>query len=591
VRIEITDGMGHTDRHEFQIEVINTPPEIINQNRLFATEGQQYYVDYNSTDDSQGDISWSVIPDNSWFSIDKDTGILSGTPNYDDDGKINITVTVVDGNGGIESTSFILTVINVNQPPRITTTDITRGRQGERYQANFEAIDPDEELDLYWELYTDANFLSMNNNTGVLTGTPGIWDVGTWLINITVMDSEGSKSSHEYELLIENVNDKPIWEDVPVDTEILHGTDYYFDASAFDPDIGDEIEYSVWTTPESDLKVNMRSGEIEWTADYTIFDNDKNELEVNLKATDNNAMFSTYVFNILVNPTESPRSSLTGPGKDVKTSSQMTELTWRAIDPEGEPITYWVYLSENRQFVEMQSDEALYIDNYMNTTLTLEDLEQGKTYYWTVKPFDQCTFGTCTDNIFSFRINNVPSLGTIPLQRVNAGNNFNFKITGTDKDTEDSSNLIYKIVNGPRGLEISKTEGTIQWKPGNDQVGIHTVVVSVSDGLEESKASFEIEVKESEEDGSLFIYFGMAGLAVLFIIIIILQIMILVRRKPTTDNVVDKEKIRKDIRDTIKETADDLEKVDVESGEQTSETSENLPPEEGQIMNNEENLK
>jgi hypothetical protein len=324
----------------------------------------------------------------------------------------------------------------------------------------------------------------------------------------------------------------------------------------------------------------MRSGEIEWTADYTIFDNDKNELEVNLKATDNNAMFSTYVFNILVNPTESPRSSLTGPGKDVKTSSQMTELTWRAIDPEGEPITYWVYLSENRQFVEMQSDEALYIDNYMNTTLTLEDLEQGKTYYWTVKPFDQCTFGTCTDNIFSFRINNVPSLGTIPLQRVNAGNNFNFKITGTDKDTEDSSNLIYKIVNGPRGLEISKTEGTIQWKPGNDQVGIHTVVVSVSDGLEESKASFEIEVKESEEDGSLFIYFGMAGLAVLFIIIIILQIMILVRRKPTTDNVVDKEKIRKDIRDTIKETADDLEKVDVESGEQTSETSENLPPEE-----------
>ncbi len=563
VRIEISDELGHKDKHEFRINVVNTPPDITTENILFAKEGMEYYVDYNSSDDTQGEISWSVIPDNSWFSIEENSGILSGTPLYDDAGTVNITVMVNDGNGGTGSITFMLTVINFNQPPRITSTDITTGKQGQKYQMNYVALDPDGDEKFHWELFTDASFLTINNNTGTLSGTPGIWDVGAWSVNVTVKDPGGLMNSHEFVLTIENVNDKPIWSDIPDDLEILHGSTFIFDVNATDPDIGDELEFSVWTEPESGLEINKRTGLVEWTADYTIFDGDKNELEVNIRVSDNAAAFTNHVFKITVLPTESPSAWFSGPEEKGKTSSKMTVLEWEGNDPEGETLTFWVYLSENKQFVETLRTESLYIAEYEGNSLELGELEKGKTYYWTVIPFDQCTFGVCNDNMGSFTVNNVPSINNIPQQKVNAGSSFRFKVAGTDSDGDDIGNLFFSILNGPEGIQISENDGMILWEPENDQVGVHSVTVSVSDGLDVFTSTFKIEVVEEKEGGINPIYFGMVGLAILFIIIIILQIIILTRRRPKNNEEVDREEATRELRETIRETVNDLEKVEL----------------------------
>ncbi|MGA1822987.1 MAG: putative Ig domain-containing protein, partial [Thermoplasmatota archaeon] len=245
VLVEITDGKGHRDSHDFKIRVKNTPPNITTENVLFATEGIEYSVDYNSSDDGQGIIKWSMIPDRGWLSINENTGVLSGIPRNDDVGIVNVSVIVDDGHDTTTSTSFQLTVIGVNQAPRITSLDIKTGKQGDRFYRDYEALDPDGDTDFLWELYTNASFLTIDNETGELEGTPGPYDVGVWWVNVTVYDPGGLFGSHEFDLTIENERDKPIWVDVPDDLELDHGTLFRFDVNATDPDPGQVFQFQL----------------------------------------------------------------------------------------------------------------------------------------------------------------------------------------------------------------------------------------------------------------------------------------------------------------------------------------------------------
>jgi len=568
VSIRIEDGAGNSDVHNFELAVDNTPPGITNENRLYATEGQEYYTDYNSTDDGQGEITWSVAPDGSWFSIDENSGVLAGIPGSDDVRSGNVTVMVNDGNGGIGSTTFMLTVLPWHRPPVITTADIRTGKQGEKYYNQYRATDPNGDTDLTWELYTDAPFLAMDNYTGELSGTPGTLDVGTWSVNVTAIDPTGLTGSREFILTIENVNDRPLWVDVPGDAEVVHGSIFIFDVNASDPDVGDELEYTLWTDTEADMEINKRTGVIRWRADYPLLKGKNGELEVNLRVADAAAMFQTHTFTLTVVPTRPPTVSLIGPEDGARTTSRAADLEWSGSDPEGEHLTYWIYISENRPFVETRKADALHLGEYNGTSLTFDGPVQGWIYYWTVRPFDQCTFGTCVDGIRSFRVNNVPQLGGVPDQKVSAGETFRYKVTGTDEDPEDSSNLAYSIVEGPEGVQISGTTGEITWRTSGDDKGTHRLVISVTDGLEQVQTGFDIEVKEAEEGGLDPMVLGMVGLGFLFVVIIILQILILTRKRPGKgEGEIDRKKATKEIRDIIKETADDLEKTEIEPEE------------------------
>ncbi|MGA1822986.1 MAG: putative Ig domain-containing protein, partial [Thermoplasmatota archaeon] len=529
VLVEISDGKGHLDSHDFQIKVQNTPPNITTKNVIFATEGVDYIVDYNSSDDGQGDMTWDVIPDNSWFSINERNGVLSGLPRNNDVGTINISIIVDDGRGGTGTTSFMLTVIGVNQAPMITSADIKTGKQGDKFYRDYEALDPDGDTDLLWELYTDASFLTIDNETGELEGTPGPYDVGVWWVNVTVYDGGGLFGSHEFELTIEDEKDKPIWLDVPDDLELLHGTSFKFDVNATDPDVGDDIEYTVWTDPDSDMDINLRSGILEWDVDFLVFEDDDDEIEINLKASDG-AMFATYTFFIKVIPTQSPTSYLLGPQDGGRTPSKATELTWQGLDPEDEELSFTIYIHENQAFVEGRREEALFLDDYQGTSLNVSILEPGKTYYWSVIPFDHCTYGTNEDGVRSFRINNAPKITDIPDQTAKTGSEFTYRVKASDTDPEDSTILMYTIEDGPLGIDISEGTGAIKWKPKDDQVGFHSITVGVWDGYEKTTLTFSVEVLEGEEEASQFVLILIIGAAVLIVIVAVVLFFVFRKR-------------------------------------------------------------
>ena len=142
----------------------------------------------------------TVLP--SWLSMDATTGILSGTPTYNDAASINITVTATDITGGSISDSYTLTVNNTNEPPELVNPEsdifqLTKEQENFSFDTSELFYDADGDaltytaqvVNEYQEYSVDTDeynwvetvsvlpeWLSIDAQTGVISGTPGDGD-------------------------------------------------------------------------------------------------------------------------------------------------------------------------------------------------------------------------------------------------------------------------------------------------------------------------------------------------------------------------------------------------------------------------------
>ena len=265
VRINVSLGKNSSDEHNFTLTVNNTPPGIKTYDVFFAVEDQTYSVDYNSTDDGQGNITWHLKTNASdQFSLDPISGVLSGIPLNNDVGSHYFNVSVDDGNGGRDFTNFTLTVVNVNDPPKILGKDITKVFEDTEYVSNYSVADPDRyDKSFTWGLKTNASWLRIDTSTGKITGLPGNPDVGSYWVNVTVKDTSYTEDSRYFILTVINVNDPPSWNDTPENTTIDYTKTYSFDVNASDIDVGDTLTYGLVDAPIG-MTIDATSGIIQW---------------------------------------------------------------------------------------------------------------------------------------------------------------------------------------------------------------------------------------------------------------------------------------------------------------------------------------
>ncbi len=197
--------------------------------------------------------------------FDPNTGVLNGTPTGEDVGNYKLNISINDGNQGFNWTEFTLTVVDINDPPIITTEPSTQISQGDQYYVHFIAIDEDDINTYEWTITTDASFLELETQSGILSGTPSNDDVGIYFVNITAEDLRGEMDWLNFSLEVIDVNDPPYWSSTPYDSQLDQGKDYTFTVVARDVDVGDLVSYSISSQPSSDIIIDERSGEITWT--------------------------------------------------------------------------------------------------------------------------------------------------------------------------------------------------------------------------------------------------------------------------------------------------------------------------------------
>ncbi len=480
VLINVTDGDNHFAEYQYDLTVENQLPNILTDPIEQIFQDEEYSVQYNS-DEGSGVLTWGLITDAGWLSMDPSTGLLSGTPTNDDVGIQEVTVRFNDGNGGMDSSTFNLEVLDINDPPEISTENVIEALEDQYFQVDYDHIDIDGE-DVTWTLVTDADWLSLDPISGILNGTPSNDDVGSYDVNIKAEDPRGLFNSTEFQLTVLNVNDIPVWVDVPENISVNEASIYLFDLNATDVDMGDKITYSISSDPAVNFTINGTTGVLEWTVSRFDFIDEidiesVNEVRLDLlaKATDGEEVIS-HIFHLDVIFDPSPITTLISP-LNGSTIGGPVILDWEGSDNGELPLTYDIYLFDSKSDVLSMNEWAMIGEGINETEFQVNDLEIGNTYFWTIIPHDQYSMGICIDEAFSFYLNSPPETTLISPkdEAVVSNHGLVLRCSGTDAELDTIEYHFYismEIGDLENLTEKAHFIGTSSFPPQDIQPGV-----------------------------------------------------------------------------------------------------------------------
>ena len=258
---------------ENQAPVINSSPiETGDYDVLY-----EYDVDATDADIPPDTLLYELNSNATFLGIDPDTGLISGTPDETETKWYLVNITVSDQNTTVEEKfdwqEYQLTIYYYeNNPPIISSSPIETGDYDVLYEYDVDATDADDDTLLY-ELNSNATFLGINPDTGLISGTPDETETKWYLVNITVSDQNTTVEEkfdwQEYQLTITYT--PPLVNNAPVITSNAILTGYYdilyeYDVDATDDDPPDVLLYELYSNATF-LSMDNVTGEITGTPD------------------------------------------------------------------------------------------------------------------------------------------------------------------------------------------------------------------------------------------------------------------------------------------------------------------------------------
>ncbi len=452
------------------------------------------------------------LPD--WISFDSELGTLNGIPRNADVGDLEISVTDSDGEE-TASQSFTLTVENTNDAP-ILTAQIGDSEATEDTEFNLDVSSHFSDEDVGDSLTFSAtlengdplpDWLSIDPNSGTLSGTPENEDVGD--LSVTVTASDGSESTSDtFNLSIENTNDGPVVTAAIENQDIDEGTPFSLDASAAfqDEDLGDSLSYSATQSngdPLPDwLSIDSETGELTDTPR----NDDVGNIALKVTASDGE-LSSDQVFNLEVeNTNDGP--SLASAIPDTSTdedsafnldiSSRFEDqdigdtLTYSATLEGGDALPEWLSFDpESGTFSGVPENDDV---GEISITVTASDGEQS------------------VSDTFSIEVENTNDGPTVTASiedlATDEDSEFSLDVSGNfqDQDLGDTLSFSASLENGdplPDWLSIDSQTGELSGTPRNDDIGDLSIPITASDGEAEVGQSFTLSVENTNDAPTL----------------------------------------------------------------------------------------
>ena len=261
-------------------------------------------------------------------------GDLSGAPGYADAGEdITITIEITDTGTPSLSATFTTTIVVTAEPnvaPLITTEELPNAAEDTLYNATIEVTDPNAIDTHTFELTDGPEWLSIDPETGVLSGTPKNEDVSAGIaIEIKVTDNGGFFAEVSYTITVANTNDAPeILSTLLPNAQVNNG--YSLTILAEDPDIGDSYTYELTEGPEW-LSIHAQTGNLSGTPGI---DAEGDGIPVRIKVTDAGGLFQEVAFTINVLPLV-VETLVISPADAVVTIEDYVQYSVKAYDGEG----------------------------------------------------------------------------------------------------------------------------------------------------------------------------------------------------------------------------------------------------------------
>jgi putative Ig domain-containing protein len=185
--VRVVDAGGLADTQALSITINPAapppgPPNITTTTLQEGTLGQDYNQTLQATGGT-GSLTWNISAGSlpAGLELNQSTGVISGTPTVA--GTSSFTVRVQDA-GGQSDTQALSIVINLQNPPIITTTTLPGGTVGQAYSETLQASGG--VLTLTWTLSAGSlpAMLSLSPD-GVISGTPTTAGTANFTVKVT----------------------------------------------------------------------------------------------------------------------------------------------------------------------------------------------------------------------------------------------------------------------------------------------------------------------------------------------------------------------------------------------------------------------
>jgi len=455
----INDGYATADSNNITLNVTNVqdPPEIepIPNQQAYAYVLFSYQVVASDPDNDT-----LIYYDNTiLFSINSTTGLISFTPTADNTGNYSINITAGDG---IENASTLMNLLILNNTaPVIDPIDNQSIEENTLFEITVTGSDEDGDNLTFSTNYSKMLIPVWSNATAArFSFTPVDADNGNHTILVTVSDTKAATNSTTFVLEVLDVNNPPILNPIGNRIAKINHT-FSLKVNASDADSGDTLMFSDNT---SLFDIHWSTGQITFTPG----DSDERNHSVNISVTDD-ATISRIDYEVVIFIVTKNRA----PVIDTISNQTATEdiafnLIINASDLDGDPLIF----SDNTSLFNINSSTGFisFIPNasqigiyQIQINATDNDNATGISTFWL--------------NISE--VNDAPYFDP-PLENQTATESilFYYDINATD---EENDNMTFSN-NNTALFVIDPSTGVISFTPANDDVGAHSINISVSDG-------------------------------------------------------------------------------------------------------------
>jgi hypothetical protein len=369
-----------------------------------------------------------------------------------------------------------ITVAPVNDVPAISTTDVELATEDQEYIVQYEATDADPNDVLTWSFLSDADWLTFDTMTQVLSGTPTNDEVSTYQVSVKVTDSNITTDEHTFRLTVENVNDAPeitISGSTTAKEDALYSV--YYVATDIDP-TDDELTWSM----ETDATwLGMFGSHLTGTPT----NDDVGDHLVNITVSDGNGGIDWTEFTITVANTNDAPIILTSPSMTA-TEDEGYDQNFEAEDVDVGDVLSWSMTGPAWLTMEGAT---------LSGTPSNDDVG---THGVTVAVSDGAVEDTLTFTITVANTNDAPTwLSTPEDQELMEGDLMFLDLLAED---EDGDRLTYGLTSTPSsGMRISPATGAIRWLGAVP--GTYEVRLTATDGTETITHALTVAVEEEPE--------------------------------------------------------------------------------------------
>ncbi|MBN4055271.1 tandem-95 repeat protein, partial [bacterium AH-315-K03] len=310
------------------VDSVNDAPVLQFSPNLTATENIAYSTTVVASDADNDTLFYSLDSAPEGMAINSDTGVIYWIPNFEQSGGQSVSVSVSDGQGASDSSTFVINVANTNQAPSINSEPVLSSAEAQLYQYQMMAEDADNDT-LSFSLLSAPAELTLSE-TGLLSGTFTYTSAGDYTITVAV--SDGSVSVEQsYTLSVSNTNRLPVAQAQQL--SLAQDQSSIITLSASDAD-GDSLHYQIVSEP---LHGNIVINETQavYTPDSAYLGAD----QFSFQANDGEGNSDPVVVSIDVVITNTAPEIISEPAKTI-VQGHIYLYQMQAVDAEDSALTY-----------------------------------------------------------------------------------------------------------------------------------------------------------------------------------------------------------------------------------------------------------